>query len=285
MLADEIIALLMTTFSNKLSLIQLTVQYNNCFRQDEPKVAKEQLLEAIKKLPNFKVKPLGNYLYTCVEGCCLAVQVIGSGTTIYVQQAQTTPERGGSKAKRKTKTSESKEQPQPEPLGTTPELAGGATAVEKKTPLSADSSPVSPRKGVSSEVPTTALTTVTQPAVVTQAPPSLTTHQTTPALPPVTAQQPNSTEHPPVSTTSVSPPVAQLEDSEKESKRLFSETRRLLQLHCEHAMTLAELVERFKENAEPSQPSMEKLYQVLTKHNVKDDGQGSWKPAKVLQVR
>ena len=250
----------------------------------------------------------------------MTVQVIGSGTTIYVQQAQTTPERGGSKAKRKTKTSESKEQPQPEPLGTTPELAGGATVVEKKTPLSADSSPVSPRKGVSSEVPTTAQTTLTQPAVVTQAPPSLTTHkttlvppsvtaahqttpalpaahqttpalppvtahQTTPALPPVTAQQPNSTEHPSVSTTSVIPPVAQLEESEKESKRLFSETRRLLQLHCEHAMTLAELVERFKENVEPSQPSMEKLYQVLTKHNVKDDGHGSWKPAKVLQVR
>ena len=55
LLADEVIALLMTTFSAKLSLIQLTQKYNTCFRPDLPQVSKEQLLEAIKKLPNFKV--------------------------------------------------------------------------------------------------------------------------------------------------------------------------------------------------------------------------------------
>ena len=55
MLVDEIIAILMTRFSNKFSLIELTTQYNTCFRHDQPQVSKEQLFEAIKKLPNFKV--------------------------------------------------------------------------------------------------------------------------------------------------------------------------------------------------------------------------------------
>ena len=53
--ADEIVAILMTTFSQQLSLIQLTARYNTCFRPDQPRVAKEQLLEALKKLSNFKV--------------------------------------------------------------------------------------------------------------------------------------------------------------------------------------------------------------------------------------
>lgn len=53
---DEIIAILMTTFSRKLSLIDLTAQYNTCFRSDQPRATKEQLLDAIKKLSNFKVK-------------------------------------------------------------------------------------------------------------------------------------------------------------------------------------------------------------------------------------
>ena len=53
--ADEIVAILMTTFSQQLSLIQLTARYNTCFRPDQPRVTKEQLLDALKKLPNFKV--------------------------------------------------------------------------------------------------------------------------------------------------------------------------------------------------------------------------------------
>lgn len=76
-----------------------------------------------------------------------------------------------------------------------------------------------------------------------------------------------------------------LEDNEKEARRLFSETRRLLQLDPEHAMTLAELVDRFRENEDPCQPSSEQLYQVLTKFNVKDGTSGGGKPAKHFQVR
>ena len=79
-------------------------------------------------------------------------------------------------------------------------------------------------------------------------------------------------------------PDPQLEDSEKEGKRLFSETRRMLQLHHEHAMTLAELVERFKENEDPSLPTAEQLYQLLTEFNVKEGGSGGGKIAKILQV-
>ena len=87
-------------------------------------------------------------------------------------------------------------------------------------------------------------------------------------------------EHLPVLTK----PEAQLEDDEKEGKRLFSETRRMLQLHHEHAMTLAELVERFRENEEPSLPTAEQLYQQLTKFNAKEGGSGGGKTAKILQV-
>lgn len=76
-----------------------------------------------------------------------------------------------------------------------------------------------------------------------------------------------------------------LEDNEKEARRLFSETRRLLQLDPEHAMTLAELVDRFRENEDPCQPSSEQFYQVLTKFNVKDGTSGGGKPAKHFQVR
>lgn len=53
--ADEIVAILMTTFSQQLSLIQLTARYNTCFRLKQPQVTKEQLLDALKKLSNFKV--------------------------------------------------------------------------------------------------------------------------------------------------------------------------------------------------------------------------------------
>ena len=53
--ADEIVAILMTTFTQQLSLLQLTARYNTCFRPDQPRVTKEQLLDALKKLSNFKV--------------------------------------------------------------------------------------------------------------------------------------------------------------------------------------------------------------------------------------
>ena len=89
-------------------------------------------------------------------------------------------------------------------------------------------------------------------------------------------------------TTTVSgPPSAVVlapEDIEKEERRLFSETRRLLQLHSEHAMTLAELVEKFRENEDPFQPSAERLYRLLTKFNDKEGGTGGVKPSKSLQV-
>ena len=78
-------------------------------------------------------------------------------------------------------------------------------------------------------------------------------------------------------------PVAQLEDGD-EGKRLFSETKRMLQLHHEHAMTLAELVERFKKNEDPSLPTAEQLYQLLTRFNTKEGGSGGGRIAKILQV-
>ena len=78
-------------------------------------------------------------------------------------------------------------------------------------------------------------------------------------------------------------PVAQLEDSE-EGKRLFSETRRMLQLHHEHAMTLAELVERFRRNEDPSLPTADQLYQLLTKFNAKEGGTGGGRTTKIMQV-
>ena len=180
-------------------------------------------------------------------------------------------------------------------METKQEYVGGAAAVEKLTPSSADLSPLSLRKGMTSEVISASPTTTMQPPLVTHttvpaqptspAPktippqPTAASPETAPAQPLVTAKQPNA-ERPPVSTSYVD----SLEGIEKEGKRLFTETRQLLQLHSEHAMTLSELVERFTESGEPSRPSMEKLYQLLTKFNVKEDGQGNWKPTKVLQV-
>lgn len=77
LLADEIIAILMTTFSNKLSLVELTKQYNTCFRSDQPLVSKEQLLEAIKKLPNFKVhcRSAKVYWYTASYLCNICARI------------------------------------------------------------------------------------------------------------------------------------------------------------------------------------------------------------------
>ena len=69
--ADEIIAILMTTFSQKLSLIQLTAQYNNCFRPNQPQVTMEQLLDALKKLPNFKVNTCTLYMYMFSYNCVI----------------------------------------------------------------------------------------------------------------------------------------------------------------------------------------------------------------------
>lgn len=80
-------------------------------------------------------------------------------------------------------------------------------------------------------------------------------------------------------------PAAQFEDGE-EGKRLFSETRRMLQLHHEHAMTLAELVERFKRNEDPTLPTAEQLYQLLVKFNTKEGGTGTGggRTTKIMQV-
>ena len=79
-------------------------------------------------------------------------------------------------------------------------------------------------------------------------------------------------------------PAAQLEDGE-EGKRLFSETRRMLQLHHEHAMTLAELVERFRRNEDPTLPTAEQLYQLLVKFNTKEGGTGTGgRTTKIMQV-
>ena len=82
--------------------------------------------------------------------------------------------------------------------------------------------------------------------------------------------------------TDLSKSETRLEEREKEEKRFFSETRRMLQLHHEHAMTLAELVEKFKEEEDPSLPTAEELYQLLTKFNAREGSSGS---AKILQVR
>ena len=80
-------------------------------------------------------------------------------------------------------------------------------------------------------------------------------------------------------------PAAQLVEDGEEGKRLFSETRRMLQLHHEHAMTLTELVERFKRNEDPTLPTAEQLYQLLTKFNTKEGGTGTGgRTTKIMQV-
>ena len=148
------------------------------------------------------------------------------------------------------------------PPAITPQLM-----VMSQPTTASQSSVVSPLPGMPQQIDHDMLvsqsTLVSQPSVVTQS--TVVRPTTTVAGPP----------------TAVAP--AQ-EDIEKEERRLFSETRRLLQLHSEHAMTLAELVEKFRENEEPSQPSAEHLYQLLTKFNVKKEGIGGVKPSKILQV-
>lgn len=187
-----------------------------------------------------------------------------------------------------------------------PDPAGIATTsadVNTSAPLPADMSPVNMRKGGSNEAthPTTPVLSpaevdrhtstsaepslVTQPKVLTQSP--VNTQQSSPCKPIVMAGHKTTAvaqSAMAVVAASDTQPHALTEDSESQEKRLFSETRRLLQLHTEHAMTLAELVEKFKEVDEPSQPSSEKLYHLLNKFNVKEVSHGSKKPTKVLQV-
>ena len=67
--------------------------------------------------------------------------------------------------------------------------------------------------------------------------------------------------------------VLDLED--KDSQRLSSETHRLLQCHHEHAMTVSELVQSFKEAEDPLSPEPEVLHLCLHKHNVKKGGSKS----------
>ena len=71
--ADEIFAILKNTFSQKLSLIELTARYNTSYHPDHPRVAKEQLLDALKKLPYIKVNIV--WVYTCMY-CCLEVRSV-----------------------------------------------------------------------------------------------------------------------------------------------------------------------------------------------------------------
>ena len=59
---------------------------------------------------------------------------------------------------------------------------------------------------------------------------------------------------------------------DKESQRLASETQRLLQCHHEHAMTVSELVQSFKEAEDPASPQPEELNLCLHKHNVRRGG-------------
>lgn len=53
---DEVTAVLLSTHNQKLSLIELTKGFNQAFRANSAsKVESNELLQAINKLPNFKV--------------------------------------------------------------------------------------------------------------------------------------------------------------------------------------------------------------------------------------
>lgn len=53
---DEVTAVLLSTHNQKLSLIELTKGFNQAFRANSAsKVDSNELLQAINKLPNFKV--------------------------------------------------------------------------------------------------------------------------------------------------------------------------------------------------------------------------------------
>lgn len=163
----------------------------------------------------------------------------------------------------------------------------GSPKVEKS--IEAIPSTITPQLAVMSQS-----TTASQSSVVSQLPAisqpidhNIIFSKSTPVSQPSVVTQPIQSTVESPTTTMAGPPTAVApaqENTEKREKRLFSETRRLLQLHSEHAMTLAELVEKFRENEEPSQPSAEQLYQLLTKFNVKEQGIGGVKPSKTLQV-
>ncbi len=54
-----------------------------------------------------------------------------------------------------------------------------------------------------------------------------------------------------------------LSSPQQDSERLSSETKRILLRHREHAQTLSELVECFKETQDPACPTVNTLYQCL----------------------
>ena len=55
--SDEVVAILMTTHGLKMSLPNLTKMYNQAFRTPDSQhpVSSEEMGEALKRLPNFKV--------------------------------------------------------------------------------------------------------------------------------------------------------------------------------------------------------------------------------------
>lgn len=71
--------------------------------------------------------------------------------------------------------------------------------------------------------------------------------------------------------------------SEAEAKRLCSESNRMLLVHPEHAMTLAELLDCFKSSEDPANPTADQLYRALVVNN-KKPGSGGKNPAKLFQV-
>ena len=162
----------------------------------------------------------------------------------------------------------------------------------------AQSSPVSTQPTIPQSAAVTQSIVVTRSAVVSQ-PISVTQHvpvttQAKPVIHPTAVTQAAAMTTP----TIVNPPTAVIaqpavagqssaprEVSDSDGRRLFSESRRLLQIHHEHAMTLMELVVKFKECKEPIEQSSEELYHVLMKHNTKDTSSGSGKPVKPLEVR
>jgi hypothetical protein len=65
-LTDEVVAILLTTHNQKMSLVELTKAYNQAFRSQGPKRDGAELLQAVRKLPNFKVKAL---IFFCEAIC------------------------------------------------------------------------------------------------------------------------------------------------------------------------------------------------------------------------
>ena len=70
------------------------------------------------------------------------------------------------------------------------------------------------------------------------------------------------------SETKKTPPASPVKDAE----RLSSETKRLLLRHSEHALTLSELVESFRESRDPARPTAEMLYKSLSEYNTRTAG-------------